>query len=223
MRKGERKKQDIIQAATALFFQKGYDATTVQDILDALNTSKGSFYHHFDAKLDVLVAIAEEHAGQNKLTYQSQQYDNVSQALNGLLRQASPLKSNDASLLVSLAGMQSPAERAVLWDAMVRAACDAFYDEFASLLWTMKQLGTAVWQGEESLQAAFVSFFTACKLLVDLPHQHQNDAALQALPMIRAIRRQTERLLGLQAGSIVIVDIEEILLLLRQVWQTPRS
>ena len=39
MKKGEIKKQEILQTAEAMFCRNGYDKTSVQDILDALHTS----------------------------------------------------------------------------------------------------------------------------------------------------------------------------------------
>ena len=48
MRKGEVRRQAIVDAANALFCRKGYLETTVDDILLELNCSKGSFYHYFD-------------------------------------------------------------------------------------------------------------------------------------------------------------------------------
>ena len=39
MRKGDAKRQAILDVAEKLFYSKGYEATTVQDILDVLETS----------------------------------------------------------------------------------------------------------------------------------------------------------------------------------------
>ena len=44
----------IIAAAWKLFYQNGYDATTVEDIVFESQTSRGSFYHYFQGK-DALV------------------------------------------------------------------------------------------------------------------------------------------------------------------------
>ena len=62
MRKGDEKRQDILSVAERLFCQKGYKETSVQDILDVLKTSKGSFYHHFESKEQVLQKICESRA-----------------------------------------------------------------------------------------------------------------------------------------------------------------
>lgn len=40
----------IISAAWRLFYEQGYEATTVEDIVFESGTSKGSFYHYFDGK-----------------------------------------------------------------------------------------------------------------------------------------------------------------------------
>lgn len=62
MKKGEMKKQDILHTAESMFCKNGYEATSVQDILDALHTSKGSFYHHFISKESVLEEICSRKA-----------------------------------------------------------------------------------------------------------------------------------------------------------------
>ena len=40
----------IIQAAWRLFYQQGYDDTTVDEIIRDSGTSRGSFYHYFEGK-----------------------------------------------------------------------------------------------------------------------------------------------------------------------------
>ena len=62
MKKGELRRGELLAAAERLFYTKGYEKTSVQDILDATNLSKGGFYHHLDSKLAVLEAICEARA-----------------------------------------------------------------------------------------------------------------------------------------------------------------
>lgn len=62
MRKGDARREQIMATAETLFYQKGYEQTSVQDILDALQFSKGGFYHHFESKLALLSAICEQRA-----------------------------------------------------------------------------------------------------------------------------------------------------------------
>ena len=48
----------IISAAWRLFYEQGYDDTTVEDIVFESETSKGSFYHYFDGKDALLGTLA---------------------------------------------------------------------------------------------------------------------------------------------------------------------
>ena len=47
----------IIQAAWQLFYQQGYDDTTVEEIIEASGTSRGSFYHYFEGKDALLSSV----------------------------------------------------------------------------------------------------------------------------------------------------------------------
>ncbi|MCI9171276.1 MAG: TetR/AcrR family transcriptional regulator [Lawsonibacter sp.] len=49
----------ILDTASRLFLQKGYDKTTLQDIIDATKLSKGAIYHHFASKEAILIAVAD--------------------------------------------------------------------------------------------------------------------------------------------------------------------
>jgi len=44
----------IVSAAWKLFYQYGYNNTTIDDIVEESNTSKGSFYHYFSSKDDLM-------------------------------------------------------------------------------------------------------------------------------------------------------------------------
>ena len=47
----------ILDVATHLFVEKGYDATSLQDIINETNLSKGAIYHHFSSKEEIFEAI----------------------------------------------------------------------------------------------------------------------------------------------------------------------
>lgn len=48
----------IISAAWELFYEQGYEDTTVEEIIDRSATSKGSFYHYFDGKDALLSSLS---------------------------------------------------------------------------------------------------------------------------------------------------------------------
>lgn len=54
------RQKEIALAAVKLFEQKGYHATSVQDIADEVGLQKGSLYHYIHSKEDLLLQIAHE-------------------------------------------------------------------------------------------------------------------------------------------------------------------
>lgn len=57
-RKRQSTKSRIVKAAWNLFYKKGYDHTTVEDIIAASKTSKGTFYHYFKGKESLLNSLS---------------------------------------------------------------------------------------------------------------------------------------------------------------------
>ena len=51
-------KSKIVSAAWRLFYEQGYENTTVDEIIALSGTSKGSFYHYFDGKDALLGSLA---------------------------------------------------------------------------------------------------------------------------------------------------------------------
>ncbi len=58
-RKRRSTKSRIIKAAWNLFYKNGYDNTTVEDIIAASKTSKGTFYHYFKGKEALLNSLSD--------------------------------------------------------------------------------------------------------------------------------------------------------------------
>jgi TetR/AcrR family transcriptional regulator, cholesterol catabolism regulator len=50
-------RQEILHTAARLFQQRGYDATSMNDIANSLKLSKGGVYHHFQGKDEILFEI----------------------------------------------------------------------------------------------------------------------------------------------------------------------
>lgn len=57
-RKRQSTKSRIVKSAWSLFYKKGYDKTTIDDIIAASKTSKGSFYHYFKGKEALLNSMS---------------------------------------------------------------------------------------------------------------------------------------------------------------------
>jgi len=52
-------KGKIVSAAWRLFYEQGYEDTTLEDILEASETSRGTFYHYFEGKDALLGTLSD--------------------------------------------------------------------------------------------------------------------------------------------------------------------
>lgn len=57
-KRGKNTKRKIVTAAWRLFYEQGYDHTTVDEIIELSETSKGSFYHYFEGKDALLSSLS---------------------------------------------------------------------------------------------------------------------------------------------------------------------
>ncbi|MDR0269770.1 TetR family transcriptional regulator C-terminal domain-containing protein [Paenibacillus sp.] len=66
--KGQQKREFILERAKDLFIQKGYAATSMEDLVHFTGISKGSIYYHFENKEDLFFRLIEK----NSLEWESQ-------------------------------------------------------------------------------------------------------------------------------------------------------
>jgi len=59
-REKAQRRQELIDVAAEIFHDKGYDATSIQDIANELGILKGSLYYYIDSKDDLLYEVVQE-------------------------------------------------------------------------------------------------------------------------------------------------------------------
>ncbi len=56
------RREELLDCAQALFLARGYEATTINEVIAKAGVSKGAFYHYFTSKEAMLEALAERFA-----------------------------------------------------------------------------------------------------------------------------------------------------------------
>ena len=129
------KRNDILDAAQRLVYSKGYERMTIQDILDDLHISSGAFYHYFDSKQAVMVALAarmqddmEQHLQPISKDANLSATEKLQHAMATILRRE--ISKNAETLIIALLRVWFSDE-----NALVRAKVDeARVERFAPLL-----------------------------------------------------------------------------------------
>ena len=61
-KKAEERRNEILDVADELFGQKGFDGTSTNDILEKVGIARGTLYHHFKSKEDIMDALIERYS-----------------------------------------------------------------------------------------------------------------------------------------------------------------
>ena len=91
----------ILDVSTRLFSEKGYDDTSLQDIINETKLSKGAIYHHFGSKEDILKAIFHRLGNENAEIFAKIRYDSRLSGIEKLRKifQTAVFHSNQSVLL----------------------------------------------------------------------------------------------------------------------------
>ena len=81
-------RQEILRTAARLFQQRGYDATSMNDVATAMRLSKGGLYHHFQSKDEILYELMDQAMDitQERVIDPVQKISDPEQALRALIR-----------------------------------------------------------------------------------------------------------------------------------------
>ncbi len=213
-KKVEVRRNELIDAAQALFFSKGYEATTVADIMERAGVSKGGFYHHFTAKDDLLEALGARVAAETVARLQpilNQQGMDAVARMNAVLAQARQYKVTDAAAIRAAFDSVFKPENVVLYHRLNRAVGKEMLPLFVDLLA----------QGKAEGQFRINDPATTAEIILHLGTSTHDAVAraieasgtLQANEAVAALderlRQQgvaIDRILGLPDGTIAFVE-----------------
>ena len=224
MKQGEIKKQVILQTAETMFCRNGYETTSVQDILDALHTSKGSFYHHYASKELLLEEICRTRAknGMEKIISGLTDSTSATENINRLFSGAMPLNGENLSFLRMLLPVFTLPE-----GRQVRAG---YADALTEMMLpsTVKEIERGNETGEfyctdpqHSAEMCWLvihdCWIRICMLIIRNEQAGSETDPAELLSMTEHYRHSVERLLSAPFGSIRLMNLDELIRLTEQI------
>ena len=214
MIKGDLRKKQILETAESLFSERGYEATGVQDILDVLHLSKGSFYHHFESKETVLQKICENRARLASGRMEKESFPDGLSRMNHLLSGMIPFQGEGMNFIkMILPVFVLPEGRSIRYA----------YQDAIKACW-LPQVEDALIQMIEQKQAYAVYPENTAAIAVDLVNdlwdqigqlmiQTEKNAREKASPaslmtLVEPYRYALENLFSAPYGSIELINLE---------------
>lgn len=215
MRKGDAKRQEMLAVAERLFCLKGYEATSIQDILDVLHVSKGGFYHHFaskDALLETLFYQRAERALQQTEDTLAPMTDVVAR-LNTAMYGFMPMRKEESAFAAMILPIMEKAEgramRMVYQEALISTFLPLFQREIALAQDDGIVFPPSDDMAEIVLQLLGQSWCEMSMLLIAAAKKAQKADPAALASVLDKYRRGIERLLDAPYGSIEILRLEE--------------
>ena len=208
------RRHELIACAQQLFYSKGYERTTVGDIVDALGVAKGTFYYYFDSKLAILEAMVEKVLNQSVALLHGIVADERLPVLETWARAfqvvAAWKAERKAELLAMLQVMQMD-ENLLLRYKMQTRALQLLSPEIAKII--AQGVHEGVFETEFVEESAGIALSIMQGLsdpIYDLllnPDNYDNSLAL-ARQKLAAVEAAIERVLGAPRGSLSLIDEE---------------
>ena len=206
------RREAFVDAGLRLMQSKGYEQMTIQDLLDALDASRGAFYHYFDSKQALLVAMVDRIADQ-ALGVVAPMVDDPNLAaipkLQSFFDGIAQFKTDRKALMLEFINVWKSDDMAVVRDRLRRT----MQDRVAPILARIVRQGVAeeVFSVESPSETAWILMalilgFQDSATDLFLARQADTISYAQAAQTMRSLARAFERILGAEAESIPIVD-----------------
>ena len=223
LKKGDARRSELLAASEKLFYTKGYENTSVQDILDAVGFSKGGFYHHFDSKLAVLEAICQQRAEeicQSAMRAAAQPNLTASEKLNVLLASSTLWQSDNPGFVMLLIQAAYCENGALMREKMKACQLSGMQAVLENVLREGVESGEFFVEDTETTAALVLRLYMQfADEIAFLLANEENELPLceKAIAQMRAYCTAIERLLLAPFGSIVLIETRDLQVLVQRI------
>ena len=208
----DERRSELITTARKLFFTKGYEQTTVSDIVKAIGVAQGTFYYYFESKKDVLDAIFEELINEQQAILRAIVEDDSLSAIpkwTKAIRANNNWKTDLKDELIELISLKIMQENLMLREKYRALSRQKISLQFAEIIHQGIEEGVfATEYPQESAEIVIAIGKSIRSFLTDIllnPDKYDNAIAL-AKRKFNAVQAAMERVLGASPGSLQLID-----------------
>jgi AcrR family transcriptional regulator len=210
------KRNEILNAAQKLIYTKGYEQMTIQDILNELGISKGSFFHYFISKQAMLEALIERYMdeGEGQLAPVVKE-DRLSaiEKLNKYFTIANKWKSGQKEYLIHLMRIWYSDDNAIVRQKMLSSSTKRIAPMLDSIISQGVFEGTFKPAYPDLAGEIMLSLIQNCwdrMTEILLANMQRSDSSLMMRETIAAYTDAIEKVLGVPTTILKLIDHETI-------------
>ena len=206
------KREAFLDAAQGLIERKGYEAMSVQDVLEDVSTSKGAFYHYFESKADLLDGVVERMVDAALLTAQPIVDDPdlvATDKFRAVFAAIAAYKTERKDLVLGLLQTWLSDHNAVVREKYRRVVVQRLTPVMAAIIREGQAEGTFDVGSADHAAVVFVSFILSLQQSTTELFLARHAGEISLADVRRALDAQVEameRILGAHRGSITLVD-----------------
>jgi AcrR family transcriptional regulator len=208
----DERRSEFIATAQKLFYAKGYERTSVNDIINEMGVSKGAFYHYFDSKQAILEAVVAELIAQALAHFEAIVADDALNAIQKWMRAFQVIndwKIERKDELLAVARVMQADENVLLYHKMQMQRAQMMVPIFTSIITQGIEEGvfeTAyVVEAAEIVTAVWQTMSATLNGIVLNLENYDHPEAL-ARRKVAAWQIALERILCAAPGSLPLID-----------------
>ena len=212
----DERRSELITTAQQLFYTKGYERTSVSDIVKAVGVAQGTFYYYFDSKTAVLEAVVAELIAQTQAILQEIVADETLAAIPKWIQAfqvANNWKIERKDEMIALLHLLHRDENVLLQYKMRMQATQVLSPELAKIAAQGVKEGvfeTESIQDSVEIALAITQPFSDTIYSTVLNPDKYDDPATLAGRKLASVQTAIERVLNAPPGSLPLID-EQIL------------
>ncbi len=203
---------ELLDVGQQLFFQKGYELTSVNDIIEKVGVAKGTFYHYFSSKDDLLDKIVDRwsRATLDRVNKLVEKPDiNALEKLNQFFITIRDYKVENMELMKMLMKVMYRDENLIMRYKMLQQSLKWLTPEFVKVI--KQGIEEGHFNPADEVETAELIFSmslslseSTVKLLLEAEKKPENLDKIER--RLKVYERSVERILGAPEGSFSVVE-----------------
>lgn len=206
------RKDEILDSAKKMFFTYGYEQTTVEKVIDDIHIAKGTFYHYFRSKLELLEVLAEREISKNvEIVKRIRKQDdlNALEKFNTIINHINSWKVTNKTFYKLMFSVMYEDNNLIVRNKFMQFSIKLFVPEYSKII--EQGMDEGIFHCDDTVLSAEFFLLIGDRLREKLAKIYTGKTDKIKLKQmiishVSAYEKIVERILGLKKGNIILLN-----------------